>query len=207
MKNICFLTALILVVFTSYSQKLITTINTGNKVEGYNFKYDVKSGSFLYTDYDTTAKKNIIMTSKGNSKQYDYSGGYNGVFDSDGNAYYYAYSNVTDTTYKYYMLKNGDEVASFDYIGDGWSLNNDMLYFNAKEEGKSFLVSYNTKTGETSRGKKYDELYLVYFPKTFYEDEPIGLLGFTKDGKPYYAAVEGDSKFLVIGDNEQKRYS
>ncbi|HEY3251795.1 MAG TPA: hypothetical protein VGK25_11815 [Ignavibacteria bacterium] len=207
MKNISTVIILSVLAFSVSAQKVITTINTGNRVEGYNFKYDNKSGSFVYNDYDTTAKKNVIITQKGKSRQYDYSVQYSALFDADGNVYNYAYNLVTDTVYKYFLLKNGDEIDSYDYIGEGWDINNNVIYFLAKEGGKAYIASYNTKTGEVNGGKKYDDIYLVNFPDQYYDEEPVGNIGFTKDGKPFYLAVEGDNKFLVIGDTEQKHYS
>jgi hypothetical protein len=66
----------------------------------------------VYGDYDTTSKKTVVITPKGNSKEYNYASQYNALFDESGNVYTFAFNNITDTTYRYFLLKNGDEAAA-----------------------------------------------------------------------------------------------
>jgi len=198
---LCFIT------FSVTAQKLITTINTANKVEGYFFKYDRNSGGYVYSDYDSTKKKSVIVTPKGNSAEYDFEMAYNTIFDNIGNSYTVTYNNFQDSLYKYFLLKNNSEIASFDFIADGWDINNGMLYFYAKDGGKYYFTAYNTVTGEISKGKPYDEIYLANFTEQYYEDEPRGKIGYSNDGRPFYLASNNGEKFFVIGSEEQKHYS
>lgn len=194
-------------VLTLYSQKLITAINTANRVEGYSFKYDRNSGGFVYADYDTTKQKSVIITPKGNSAEYDFEMSYSSVFDGSGNSYTIVYNKVQDTVYKYFLLKNNTEIASYDYISDGWDINNNILYFYIREGNSYYFTAYNTVNSEFSKGKGYDEIQLAYFVDIYYEGEPQGKVGFTKEGKPFYLAAQNDEKFFVIGTEEQKHYS
>lgn len=207
MKSIFTVIVVFIVSITAPAQKLITTINTINRVDPYSFKYNKSDGAFVYSDYDTTIKKNTLFTSKGKSMEYDYTMVYSALFDNEGNVYTYGYNNITDTIYKYFLIRNNEEVASFDFISDGWDINSGIIYLAAKENNKSIMVSYDTRTSIISRGKAYDEIFLVNFPEVYYEGEPSGTIGFTNDGLPFFLASDGNSKFMVIGSNEQKHYA
>ena len=207
MKNVFTVFLVFVLAFPASAQKLITTINTTNQIEPFSFRYNSTSGTWIYADYDTTLKKSTIITSAGKSKEYDYDMSYNSVFDYAGNVYSYTYNTIAETTYTYYLLRNGQEIATFDYIRDGWAIDNGILYFYAKENNRVFIAAYDTKTGTLSKGKSYEDIYLVNFPQDYYEGEPQGSIGFTKTGEPYYAAIENNEKFLVIGNSEQKHYS
>lgn len=207
MRKFAIIISLLFIILSVSSQKLITTINSSNKVEGYFFKYDRSSGAYVYNDYDSTKKKNVLITSKGNSAEYDFEMAYNTIFDKNGNAYTAVYNQYRDSLYKYYLLKNITEVASFDYIGEGWDINNGILYFYVKDAGKYYFVSYNTSTGDISKGKAYDEIYLASFTEQYYEGEPVGKIGYINDGRPFYLASNNGEKFFVFGTEEQKHYS
>jgi hypothetical protein len=207
MRNSAIFIGLFFIILSVSSQKLITSINSSGKVEGYFFKYDRSSGSFVYNDYDSTKMKTLLITSKGNSSEYDFDMNYNTVFDKNGNSYTVMYNKVQDSLYKYFLLKNNTEIATYDFIGDGWDINNGMLYFYTKNSGKYYFISYNTLSGDFSKGKAYDEIYLANFPEQYYEGEPQGTVGYTNDGRPFYLALNNGEKFFVIGAEEQKHYS
>lgn len=207
MKKIFVVIAVFFLSFSVSAQKLIATINTDNRVEPYSFKYNKTDGAFVYADYDTTKKKNVLFTSKGKSGEYDFAMIYSALFDNAGNSYSYAYNNIADTVYKYYLIKNSEEVASFDYVSDGWDIYNGVIYFYAKENNRAFIASYDTRSGILSRGKEYNEIFLINFRDDYYEGEPVGTIGFTSDGRPFYLASENNMKFIVIGTTEQKHYS
>lgn len=190
------------------NQKLITTINSQNSYnDAYSLKYDITSGAWVFGSYDTTSKKYTLLTPKGSSPEFSFAMQYNSLFDPDGNVYTIAYNNVTDTTYTYYLVKNNEVTGEYSYISEGWAINNGKIYFAAGLEGRSRLISYDTKTGEFTKGKAYDEIRLANIPVSYSEGEPVGFVGFTSYGKPYYIASEGDDVFLVIGEDEQKHYS
>jgi len=197
-------------VFTqTIDQKLITTLPKYNGyTDAYSLKYDHKSGGWVYGAYDTTSRTYSLVTPKGNSAvSFNYVMQYYSLFDSQGNSYTMASNNVTDTTYNYSIVKNNEIIATYDIIQEGWAIKNDILYFAASENEKSYLVSYDTKSGVFSKGKAYDEVRLVYNPLEYSEGEPVGYVGFNSAGEPYYVGREGGQSCLVIGTTEQKRYA
>ena len=190
------------------NQKLITGILTGNSApDAYSLKYDAATGGWVYTSYDTVTTQSTIITPSGTSKPFTYAMTYNALFDGDGNSYVIGSESISDTVYKYSILKNSEVIATYDNIPDGWVMKEGILYYSAQEGGKHFLVSYNTKTGAQEKSKAYDEIRLAYTPDGYSEGEPIGYIGFTKAGKLYYIASSNGETFLVIGDEEQKHYS
>ncbi len=191
------------------NQKLITGITIGNSlVDAYSLKYNAATGGWVYMAYDTTASRYTIITPKGTSKPFNYAMSYNALFDADGNSYMIGSENVSDTVFRYSVLKNNEPIAVFDFVADGWVMKDNILYFAAQESGKHYLVTYETKTGAIFKSKAYDEIRLAYTPDGGYsEGEPVGYVGFTKAGLMYYIARAGDESFLVIGDKEQKHYS
>lgn len=193
----------------TFDKKLITGINNpGGTVDVYSLRYDAATGGWVYAAYDTAATKYTIITPKGSSKQYNYASVYNALFDADGNSYTTASTTINDSTYRYALLKNNETVAEYDYIAEGWKINNNILYFAATDGGKQYLMQYDLRSGSFAKSKAYDEVRLAYTPDAYMgEGEPIGFVGFTKAGEVYYIAREGESAFLVIGDKEQKHYS
>lgn len=197
-------------VFTqTINQKLITGIPQANgPIDAYSLKYSPQTGGWVYAYYDTVATKYTIISPKGNSsKQYNYTMTYNALFDGDGNSYVIASENITDTVYRYSILKNNEAIAEYDMIPDGWVIKDNIIYYAAQDAGKYYLISYDTKTGSSQKSKAYDEIRLAYTPDGYSEGEPIGYIGFTSAGKIYYIARSGEETFLVIGDQEEKHYS
>jgi hypothetical protein len=188
------------------NEKKIAGFPELNTVDAYSFKYDGNTGTYFYSSYDTTTQKYSIFSNKGNSVLYSYVNEYSGIVDKDGNYYVTANNNV-DTVYTYYMLKNGKEIAAYEYIDAMWTEKDGTIYFSCKDNGKYYFVEYNTFDGSKKKSPAYDEIYFVYYPITYYDSEPVGTVGFTPDGRTYYVASLGDEKFLVIGGAEQKHYS
>jgi hypothetical protein len=191
------------------NEKLITSINVPNIMgDVYSFKYDSKTGGWVYNAYDTSAQTSVLVTPKGTSKPYNMIMQYFSLFDSEGNSYTVVSENASDTTSNYFVLKNNEQVSpAYRFINEGWSMKNGIIYFSASEADKSYLVSYNTKTGEFTNSKPYDEVRLVYIPVYYAEGEPMGEVGFTKSGEPYFVGVDAAGARLVIGTAEQKVYS
>lgn len=191
------------------NEKLITSINVPNIMgDVYSFKYDSKTGGWVYNAYDTSAQTSVLVTPKGTSKPYNMIMQYFSLFDSEGNSYTVVSENASDTTSNYFVLKNHEQVSpAYRFINEGWSMKNGIIYFSASEADKSYLVSYNTKTGEFTNSKPYDEVRLVYIPVYYAEGEPMGEVGFTKSGEPYFVGVDATGARLVIGTAEQKVYS
>ena len=190
----------------SMSEKKIAEFPRFETVDSYWFKYDKPSGTYYYTNYDTTSKKYTIYSNKGNSEPYSFIVDYTGIIDKDGD-YYVVASNDVDTIYTYYLLKNGKEVKTYSFIEPNWAEKDGVIYFACKDDGKAYFVQYNTSSGIETRSNPYDEIYFVSYPQSYSEGEPVGTVGFTEDGKPYYVASLNDEKFVVIGDKEQKHYS
>ncbi|HMQ79070.1 MAG TPA: hypothetical protein PKE39_10890 [Ignavibacteria bacterium] len=190
------------------NQKLITGITAVNgQVDAYSLKYDAPTGGWAYAAYDTTTTKFTIITPRGSSKPFNYAMTYNAVFDHEGNSYMIGSENISDTVYRYSVLKNNEIIAEYDYVADGWVIRDNVLYYAAKEGDKNYMVQYNTKTGELTKSKAYDDIRLAYTPDGYSEGEPVGYVGFTKSGSVYYIATLANETFLVIGDTEQKHYS
>ncbi|GEM_PF-847112 len=190
------------------NQKLITGIPSEyGQVDAYSIKYNAVTGGWVYSAYDTTTTKTTIITAKGTSKPFNYAMTYNALFDGEGNSYIVGSENITDTVYRYSVLKNNEVIAEYDFVLDGWTIRDNILYYAGSEGGKTFMVMYDTRTGQLTKGKAYDEIRLAYTPDGYSEGEPIGYVGFTKSGSVYYIARENETSFLVIGDTEQKHYS
>ncbi len=188
------------------SEKKIAGYSSLTTASAYDFKYDNSTGTYFYSAYDSVTQKYTVYSNKGNSAAYNYIEDYSGLFDPAGNYYVTANNNV-DSFYTYYMLKNGAEVASYEFIDPMWDERDGIIYFSCREDGKAYFVEYSTSDGSMKKSTPYDEIYFVYYPMTYYDAEPMGTVGFTPDGKAYYAASSGDEKFLVIGGVEQKHYS
>lgn len=189
------------------TEKPVLNVNTRNNVDAYSVKYDKPTGSYIYTDYDTTTRKNTIMTSQGSAGPYDYAASYDALFDAQGNVYTYTYNNITDTTFNYFLLKNNQVAASYTMINYGWAIKNGIIYYSAVDNGHASLYQYNTADGTIKKGKEYDTITFVSYPQAPSEGEATGTIGFTNDGKVYYMASSNNEKFMVIGDEEQKHYS
>lgn len=192
----------------SVNQKLITTISApGSYNDAYSISYDSKTGGWVFSSYDTLSRMYTIITPKGTSKAFNYANQYNSLFDAEGNSYMIASTNLTDTTFSYSLLKNNEVLVIYENIKDGWAIRDGKIYFGAKDAGKEFLAAYDTKTGNISKSRAYDEVRLSYVPERYAEGEPQGYIGFTASGLPYYIARDANETFLVIGDKEQKHYA
>ncbi len=189
------------------NEKKAASFNGIQSVDAYSFYYNNKNGTYFYTYYDTTTQKSTVYSNKGNSKPYNSVNDYTGIIDENGNYYVITYNNV-DTVYTYYIVKNGQEIASYSYIDVNWTEKNGVLYYVCRDNNyKSYFVEYNTADGTEKKSKAYDDIYLIYYPNPAYDDEPVGTIGFTGSGEPYYAASLNNEKFIVIGTTEQKHYA
>lgn len=191
------------------TEKLITTIPQINGyVDAYSLKYDSKSGAWAYNAYDTVTQKYSLITPQGTSAQYYFIMQYNSIFDDLGNVYTAASSQLNDTAYAYYILKNSEVISpAYDFLAEGWAEKDGIIYYSAGEGGKAYFNQLDTRTGTVTKSRPYDEIRLLYVPVDYAEGEPVGYVGFTKSGMPYYAAGENNEVFLVIGSQEQKHYS
>ncbi|MCU0372379.1 MAG: hypothetical protein MUE56_03960 [Ignavibacteria bacterium] len=214
MKNI--LTAVFLFVFacTSFAQdineKKILEVKNAQPYFIYDLKYNTQNGSYTYVSYDTTNQKSKIISNKGNSGFYDYVSSLDVVFDKPGNYYAIAYNSLGEKEgvyrYKYFLLKNGKEIGTFDNVLFPISEKNNAMYFIANEGGKDFRVKYDFQSGNFDNGQKYDTIYLSYISKELvhYEGEPQHELGFTKSGEDFYVASNNGKHFVVVGGKEMK---
>lgn len=187
-------------------EKKIASFPELKTVDAYTLKFDASSGTYFFASYDTVTQKYTLYSNKGNSKPYNSVFDYNGIIDKQGN-YYVTVSDNIDTVYTYYLLKNGVEAASFDYMDASMTEKDGIIYFSCRQNEKYQLAEYNISDGSLKKSPAYDELIFVYYPVTYYEEEPVGQIGFTADGKPYYLAGLNNERFLVIGGVEQKHYS
>ena len=191
----------------SVSEKLIVKLPGKENANSYSLKYDSRSGAWAYESYDTTTRRSKMISSKGTTKDYAGIMTYNAFFDKDGNVYVVSFENVTDTSYKYFLLKNSEEIGTYEYIKDNFAEKNGVLYFAVKENGKTSVATIELSNGKMTKGKAYDDVTFVYYPEKSYEGEPVGYPGFTKSGDVYYVATDGTQKCMVIGDKEQKKYA
>lgn len=166
-----FFIAVMLISFTaglnaqSFEKKDITDISgVSGTADIYSLKYDVPSGGWVYAAYDTSATKYTLITPKGSSKQYNYASVYSAVFDAQGNSYTSASTTINDTTYRYTLLKNNEAIAEYDYLAEGWKINNNVLYYSATDGGKQYIYQYDLGSGAITKSKPYDEIRLAYVP-------------------------------------------
>lgn len=188
------------------NEKVIADLSSLDNVESYSLNFDSVSGTYLYSQYDTLSKKSIVYSNKGNTVAYDNIDYYDAIFDPEGNYFVIAYNNATDTSFTYFILKNGKEVATLDNMNTSWSSKNSSIYFVCHQDSSSYLAVFDMASGSISKGKLYDDIILCYNPFPG-EEEGEPEVGFTKDAKPYYIAKKNDERFLVIGNEEQKHYS
>lgn len=212
MKKILILINIILLPFfiqsQTVSEKIICRIDNITEADGYSVKYDEKTGTYLYMYYDSTKQyKNMILSNKGNSDDYDYIDYFNAAFDKEGNYYAVANRSISDTSFIYSFLKNGKELISYSFINSELLEKNGVLYFLCSDNGKSFISSYNMNSGILSKGKSYREIIPCKFSTSFYEGEPYGKLDFTKSGKLFFLAKSDSKSFIVVGDEEKKHYA
>ncbi|MCE1165253.1 MAG: hypothetical protein LWX07_07615 [Bacteroidetes bacterium] len=173
----------------------------------YDFKFDEKSGSYLYSQTDTVNYKSKIISNKGNSEIFNNIITYNALFDGKGNYYVSASNTFDNNNTVFFFVKNGVKLKSFENITDPISRNGDNIYFAAREGGQDMLVIYNTNTNDFLFGNKYDTINYVYIKENIYaEGEPMFEIGFTKEGEPYYQACKDGKQFIVIGSREMKKY-
>ena len=172
----------------------------------YDFRYDVKTGSYVYSPYDTVKLKSNIISNKGNSEYYSGIYSYDVIFDKSGNYYAIATNNVNDNASNYFFVKNGKALKQFNNITFPISLRDDGVYFMANDGVKDFRVKYNIYSGEFEYGNKYDTIYLSAMKPLGGEGEPSYVLGVTKDGKDYYIACKDQKQMLVVGGTEMKAY-
>lgn len=186
-----------IVKFTEEESKQVTSV-----------KYDRSTGAYAYMYYDSTKDGAYVVTRSGRTDLFSGVSLDNSFFDKQGNFYSTAYKTVNETVVKFYLLKNSQSIAEFDNINDNWAQKEGRLFFEAKENGKSFMAACDLSSGEIQKGKAYDDLILCGYPETPLEDEEYdGIPGFTKDGKPFYIAVSGSKQLLVVGNDEQKPYA
>jgi len=212
MKKIVYLLLFILTAAAVNSQvvteKSILKVESLDVVDAYTFSYDEKSGTYLYMKYDSTkTPTNMIYSNKGNSGYYEYIDYYSTVYDNDGNYFVTANNRVNDTTYTYYLLRNGKQEMQCEFINNEIALRNGLVYFLCRNNGKYFTGTYDIATGQISKGREYDEIQLCHYDKIPYEGEPIPKFGFTKAGKPFYVAKNNGKAFMVIGEEEQKQFA
>lgn len=174
----------------------------------YDFKYDVKTGTYVYSPYDTVKLKSSIISNKGNSDAYSGIYSYDVLFDKNGNYYAVATNNVSDLVNNYYFVKNGKALKQFNNITFPLMLRDNGVYFMANDGAKDFIVKYNVLSGEFEIGKQYDTIYLSAM-KSYSgegEHEPAYEVGITKNGLEYYIACKDQKQMLVVGNTEMKAY-
>lgn len=188
-------------------KKIFDGLN-GQSYSLYDFRYDVKTGSYVYSPYDTVTLKSKIISNKGNSDSYSGVYSYDVIFDNSGNYYAIATSNVSDLVNQFFFLKNGKVLKQFNNISFPLSFRDDGVYFMANDGVKDFRVKYNVNSGEFEYGKQYDTIYLSAMRPMGGEGEgePSYVLGVTRDGRDYYIACKDQKQMLVIGNTEMKAY-
>ena len=174
----------------------------------YDFKYDVKTGTYIYSPYDTVKLKSTIISNKGNSEYYSGIYSYDVLFDKSGNYYTVGTNNISDEASIYFFIKNGKALKQFNNITFPMSIREDGVYFMANDGTKDFRVKYNIYSGEFEYGNKYDTIYLSAMKPMSGEGEHEAAyeVGITKDGKDYYIACKDQKQMLVIGNVEMKAY-
>lgn len=207
------LTSTIFFLFSSYlsaqtiSEKMIANLQDIDNIDSYSFHYDAQSGTYIYSYFDTTSKKSSIYSNKGNSEEFDFIYNYTVIFDSKGNYYVVAGNDLGASVYSNILLKNGQYLAEYKIIRDGWRIKDDKLYYAATRDTQNFFITYDIALNSFTEFGPYDEIELVYYPEELVEGEPVGEVGFTQEGAPYYLAGKNNENFIVIGKTELKHYA
>lgn len=213
MKNYLMLLLLVTLFLNSaFSQeikekKIFEAKNVKN-FSAYDVKYHSQSGTYINVQYDTAFSKSKILSNKGNSSFYDYISAYDIVFDNNGNYYTTANFYNPDGNSKFFFIKNGTELKTYNNITYPFTKRDDGIYFMANENGKDVRVKYSFLNGDFQYGPQFDTISLVYFDrnKGITEGEPSYEFGFTKDGNEFYIGSKNGKKMLVVGNTEQKGY-
>jgi hypothetical protein len=189
-------------------EKPLTNIPKSKSGDLYNVNYDAKTGAYVYAEYSDDDNTCMVVTPKGRSEKFFGVNSYNAYFDSSGNVYCAAYKVINDSVYTYFLLKNGEVMAMFDFINEYWAEKNGVFYFSAKDKDEKYFIAMDMATGAVTKSKAYDDVILVNITDKNYggHGEPPAYPGFTAEGKPYYVAVKDSQYFMVVGDAEQKHY-
>jgi hypothetical protein len=172
----------------------------------WDFRYDVKTGTYVYSPYDTVLLKTKIISNKGNSDSFTNISSYDALFDKNGNYYVIASNAINDTTYTFFFVKNGKVLKQYNNITYPLTIGNDGVYFLANEVGNDFRVKYNFNSDNFEYGNKYDTIYLSNMNTQSGEGEPNYSFGMTKNGEDYYIACKDGKQMLVVGNTEMKAY-
>jgi hypothetical protein len=172
----------------------------------WDFRYDVKSGTYVYSPYDTITQKTKIISNKGNSDSYANIYSNDVQFDKSGNYYTIAFNPITDTTNTYYFVKNGKALKQYNNITYPLTISDDAVYFLANDGVNDFRVKYNVYSDNFEFGNKYDTIYLSSMNAHYGDGEPNYSFGITKKGEDYYIACKNGKQLLVVGNNEMKAY-
>ena len=212
MKKLTLLALLVLFGGLVYGQ----TINEKKIYEGlkqdpytlYDFSYDNNTESYVYVIYDTVSQKSRIESNKGGSGEYNYFQTADIVYDNSGNYFAIAVNTMNEEPYtsEYFLLKNGAEVFRSANLQYPVSKRDDGIYFIANDNGKDVRVKYNFTNSRIEFGTRYDTIFLAAIRKTLGEGEPAYEIGFTNDGKEYYAASKNNKHYFIIGEKEYGPY-
>ena len=172
----------------------------------YDFKYDFKSGSYVYSPFDTVTMKSRMISNKGNSDAYSNIYSNDAIFDKNGNYYAIAFNTINDTTNTYFFVKNGKALKQYNVITYPLTVSNDAVYFLANDGGNDFRVKYSIYSDNFEFGSKYDTIYLSSMNSQYGEGEPNYSFGITRNGEDYYIACKNGKQMLVIGNTEMKAY-
>ncbi len=174
----------------------------------YDFSYDEASGTYAYVIYDTVSQKSRIESNKGNSAEYSYFQSADIVYDKSGNYYVIAVNTSNDESYtsEYIFLKNGTELYRSSNLLFPVTKKDDGIYFISNDKGKDVRIKYSFLKEQIEFGNRYDTIFLAAIRKTLGEGEPAYEIGFTKDGKEYYAASKNKKHYFVVGDKEYGPY-
>ena len=206
---------LIVVIFiffavNSYSQKItekkIVSFPADTTESYYDFSYDSENGTYVRSTYNSGTDKNFLESNKGKSAEYSYFEFYNLEYDKYGNYYVVAQLSSPQSDSKFYLLKNGKEIATYGFINGNIAVDDDYVYFYATESEKSFVGKYNFRKEKLEFGKSYEYINLCAYDKEAV-GEPVFTFGFNGSGDLYYIAGAGGKEFMVIGDEEQKKFT
>ena len=170
----------------------------------YDFSLDETTGTYVYSTYDTVKQTSRLTSNKGNSEEYGYFQINDVVYDNSGNYFAVAINTRNDDNYTsdFFLLKNGKEIFTSSNIQTPLSRRDDGIYFIANDKGKDTRIKYNFATEQLEFGNRYDTIFLAAAKKVMGEGEPAFEIGFTKDGKEYYAASKNKKHVFVVGDKE-----
>ncbi len=142
MKNLILVFAVLFLFQSAFAQ----TVKEKKLFEGkdietyslYDFRFDEKSGTYVYSKSDTITYKTKLISNKGNSDEYNNIGSYYAQFDNSGNYYVSGSNTLANNANQYFFLRNGVKLKTFENINEPISKNGNNIILSRARTARIF---------------------------------------------------------------------